>query len=61
MPVLFVASDDDPFVAPYGVERTHRWVKGPYRLEVLHGAGHNVPEVLAGATSALLLDHLREY
>nr|WP_083467208.1 alpha/beta hydrolase [Kibdelosporangium sp. MJ126-NF4]CEL21961.1 Epoxide hydrolase [Kibdelosporangium sp. MJ126-NF4]CTQ92741.1 Epoxide hydrolase (EC 3.3.2.9) [Kibdelosporangium sp. MJ126-NF4] len=61
VPTLFIASDDDPFVAASGVVRTHRWVKGPYRLEVLQRAGHNVPEVAAGETSALLLEHLRKY
>ncbi|ALG15600.1 haloalkane dehalogenase [Kibdelosporangium phytohabitans] len=61
VPTLFIASDSDPFVAPYGVAQTHRWVKGPYRLETLKGVGHSVPEAAPGATSAFLLDHLRRY
>lgn len=61
LPTLFIASTKDPFVAPYGVERTHNWVTGPYRLEVLDGVGHNVPEEAAAATSELLLSHLGKF
>ncbi|CAM3853005.1 alpha/beta fold hydrolase [Kibdelosporangium persicum] len=61
LPTLFIASTEDPFVAPYGVQRTHDWVTGPYRLEVLDGIGHNVPEEAAETTSALLLSHLERF
>ncbi|MCE7006165.1 alpha/beta hydrolase [Kibdelosporangium philippinense] len=61
LPTLFIASTKDPMVAPYGVERTHNWVTGPYRLEVLEGVGHNVPEEVAPTVSDLLLSHLGRF
>jgi pimeloyl-ACP methyl ester carboxylesterase len=58
VPTLFIASTADPFVAPYGVDATSRWVTGPYRLVNLEGIGHNVPEQAAEVTTSLLLAHL---
>jgi pimeloyl-ACP methyl ester carboxylesterase len=58
VPTLFIASTNDPMVAPSGVEATRNWVTGPYRLENLAGIGHNVPEQAAETTTALLLAHL---
>ncbi|WET76467.1 alpha/beta hydrolase [Amycolatopsis sp. QT-25] len=58
VPTLFIASTDDPMVAPSGVEATRNWVTGPYRLEILEGIGHNIPEQAAETTTTLLLAHL---
>jgi pimeloyl-ACP methyl ester carboxylesterase len=58
VPTLFIASTEDPVVAPSGVHATRDWVTGPYRLVNLPGIGHNVPEQAASTTSALLLAHL---
>lgn len=58
VPTLFIASTEDPMVAPSGVNATRKWVTGPYRLVNLPGIGHNIPEQAASTTSALLLAHL---
>jgi pimeloyl-ACP methyl ester carboxylesterase len=58
VPTLFIASTADENVAPYGIQATHRWVNGPYRLVTLDGIQHNVPEEAAEQTSALVLGHL---
>lgn len=58
VPTLFIASTNDPMVAPSGIRSTRNWVTGPYRLENLAGIGHNIPEQAAETTTALLLAHL---
>ncbi|WP_245745681.1 alpha/beta fold hydrolase [Nocardia altamirensis] len=58
VPTLFLAATDDPMVAMSGIQATAAWVTGPYRLDVLAGAGHTIPERAAAETSARLLDHL---
>jgi pimeloyl-ACP methyl ester carboxylesterase len=60
-PTLFIASTKDPFVAPWGVHATRKWVNGQYQLEYLAGVGHNVPEEAAERTSQLLLSHLGRF
>jgi pimeloyl-ACP methyl ester carboxylesterase len=37
---------------------TGRWVAGPYRLDVLEGAGHWLPEHHPEELAELLLEHL---
>ncbi|MGV9637811.1 alpha/beta fold hydrolase [Nocardia rhamnosiphila] len=44
VPTTLVWSDADLAVARAGVERTALYVTGPYRLVVLEGVGHWVPE-----------------
>ncbi|MEV0108488.1 alpha/beta hydrolase [Nocardia sp. NPDC050799] len=44
VPTTFVWSDADLAVARAGVDRTAEYVTGPYRLVVLEGVGHWVPE-----------------
>ncbi|GLZ82006.1 haloalkane dehalogenase [Actinorhabdospora filicis] len=61
VPALFIASDADVAVAMSGVHDTVNWVSGPYRLEILEGVGHFVPEEAAEETSRLLLEHLAVY
>ena len=39
---------------------TGRWVTGPYRLDVLDGAGHWLPEHHAAELARLVLDHLED-
>ncbi|WP_410659354.1 alpha/beta fold hydrolase [Amycolatopsis sp. lyj-112] len=58
VPTLFIASTKDPMVAPSGIHATKNWVSGRYRLEVLEGIGHNIPEQAPEATSTSLLAHL---
>lgn len=58
IPTMLIASDCDIAVAMSGVHDTANWVTGPYRLEILEGVGHFVPEEAAEETSRLLLEHL---
>ncbi|MFD5095824.1 alpha/beta fold hydrolase [Amycolatopsis thailandensis] len=58
VPTLFLASTKDPMVASSGIQATKNWVSGRYRLEILEGIGHNIPEEAAEATTRLLLEHL---
>jgi len=38
---------------------TRDWVTGPYRLEVLEGVSHWIPEEAADRVGPLLQEHLR--
>ena len=58
VPTMHVWSTDDPALGPEGAHRTGDHVDGPYRLEVLDGVGHWIPELAPAAFSRLLLDHL---
>ena len=57
-PTLHVWSDADPALGPVATYGTARHVAGEYRLEVLDGVGHWVPEAAADRLSALMLEHL---
>jgi pimeloyl-ACP methyl ester carboxylesterase len=58
VPTLFISSTKDPYLAAAGVRATANWVDGPYRLEVLEGIGHFIPEEVPERASELLLGHL---
>lgn len=58
-PTLHVWSDADPALGPVATYATAEHVVGPYRLVVLEGVSHWVPEEAADTLAALLLDHLR--
>jgi len=58
VPVLYLWGDHDRYLARAAAEATSRWVRGPYRFEVLEGAGHWLPEVEAQRLAAPLLAHL---
>ena len=58
VPTLFVWGTDDPALGPDGVHRTGDFVQAPYRLEILEGAPHWIPEANAERFTELLLDHL---
>lgn len=59
VPTLFVATDGDVAISRYAVDTCARWVTGPYRLEVLTGVSHWVPDEAPEALTTLLLEHLR--
>lgn len=59
VPTLHVWSDEDAALGPAGAYGTAAHVVGPYRLEVLHGVSHWVPEQAPVELSRLLLEHLR--
>jgi len=56
-PTLFVWGDEDPAIGAEAAEGCGRHVSGPYRYEVIEGAGHWVPEEQADTLNHLLLDH----
>ncbi len=57
-PTLYGWSTDDPALGRAAAEETATHVAGPYRLEVLDGIGHFVPEQAPDALNRLLLAHL---
>jgi pimeloyl-ACP methyl ester carboxylesterase len=59
VPTLYVWSDRDPALGRRAAEDTARWVRAPYRFEVLHGASHWIPEEHPAELGALVLEHLR--
>ncbi|GAB0102815.1 alpha/beta fold hydrolase [Nocardia sp. JMUB6875] len=59
VPVLQIWSDRDTAVLDTGVKSTHRYVDGPFRLEVLPGVSHWIPEEAPEPLSRLLIEHFR--
>jgi pimeloyl-ACP methyl ester carboxylesterase len=57
-PTLMVWSDGDRFLGRWGIERTATYVDGPYRLEVLEGISHWIPETAPDLLADLMIDHL---
>ena len=57
-PTLYAWSTEDPALGRVAAEETAIHVEGPYRFEVLEGAGHFVPEEVPDALNRLLLDHV---
>ena len=58
VPTLHVWSDGDAALGPGPTYATKDWVTGPYRLEVLEGVSHWIPEEAADQVGPLLLEHL---
>ncbi|MBB6628172.1 alpha/beta hydrolase [Nocardioides sp. KIGAM211] len=58
VPTLHVWSDGDHALRRAGAEGTAACVSGPYRLDVLPGVSHWIPEEAADALGALLVEHL---
>ncbi len=59
VPTLHVWSTGDPFLGRAATEATHQYVTGPYRLEVLEGVTHWIPELAAERTAELVVAHTR--
>ena len=59
VPTLHVWSTGDAFLGPAATARTRTHVTGPYRLEVLEGVPHWIPEVAAERTAELVVAHTR--
>lgn len=57
-PTLLIWGDQDPALGRRAVEATAGHVEGPYRLEVLEGAGHWLQFEAAEAVSRLLVGHV---
>ena len=58
VPTLYVWGSKDPALGRAAAEGTASHVTGPYRFEVLEGAGHWIPETEPDLLVPLLLDHL---
>jgi pimeloyl-ACP methyl ester carboxylesterase len=57
VPTLFIWSDGDIYLGREAAEATERYVRGPYRFEVIEGVDHWVPEKAPEKVNALLLEH----
>jgi pimeloyl-ACP methyl ester carboxylesterase len=57
VPALLLWSDGDRFLSRAAVERSGRYMQGPYRFEVLHGVSHWLPEQAPERVAALLVQH----
>ncbi|MFN2608864.1 MAG: alpha/beta fold hydrolase [Acidimicrobiales bacterium] len=58
VPTMFVWGEGDPAIGREAAEGCARHVSGPYRFQVMAGAGHWIPEQQAVALNRMLLDHL---
>jgi pimeloyl-ACP methyl ester carboxylesterase len=61
VPTLHVWGDHDPYLGRAAVEASAEYVAAPYRLEVLAGAGHWLPELAADRLGELLPAHVRAH
>lgn len=57
VPALMFWGDRDPALGRWAAEHTADHVTGPYRFEVLGGAGHWLPEKRADVMAPVLLEH----
>ena len=55
---VLVWSDGDRFVTRTAARLNERWMRGPYRFEVLPGVSHWLPEEAPARVAALILEHL---
>jgi pimeloyl-ACP methyl ester carboxylesterase len=60
VPTLHVWSTADPALGREGAEATGDHVEGPYRLEVLEGVDHWIPEHAPDRLNELLLEHVAQ-
>ncbi|WP_024795319.1 alpha/beta fold hydrolase [Tomitella biformata] len=58
VPAMLIWSDGDPFLGRRGAELTARFVDAPYRLEVLPGVHHWIPELAPQRTAELILEEI---
>jgi pimeloyl-ACP methyl ester carboxylesterase len=59
VPTRYLWGSGDPALGPRAARTTGDWVTGPYRFEVLPGAGHWLPEHHPDAVARVVLDQLR--
>jgi pimeloyl-ACP methyl ester carboxylesterase len=58
VPTLYVWGDADGTVGRMAAEATADFVTGPYRFEVVAGAGHFLTDEVPQVVNRLLLEHL---
>lgn len=56
---VLIWGDEDPALGRKSVDATPQFVKGPYRLEVLQGAGHWLQFERPAEVTSILLRHVR--
>jgi pimeloyl-ACP methyl ester carboxylesterase len=61
VPTLYVWSDGDRYLSRYAADRTARYVKGPYRFEVLEGMSHWLPTAAADRLAPMVIEHLAAF
>jgi pimeloyl-ACP methyl ester carboxylesterase len=59
VPTLHVWSTEDAFLGRAGIEATAAFVDAPYRLEILDGVSHWIPELAADRVAELVTAHVR--
>jgi pimeloyl-ACP methyl ester carboxylesterase len=59
VPTLHVWSTGDTFLGRAGTDATAQFVDAPYRLEVLDGVTHWIPELAAERVAELVTAHIR--
>ena len=58
VPTLHIWSDQDPALGRAGTDATAEWVDAPYRLEVLEGVSHWIPEEAADRIGPMIREHI---
>jgi pimeloyl-ACP methyl ester carboxylesterase len=58
VPALMVGSDGDAAVSLEAVHGNGAWMRGPYRLEVLSGVSHWIPDEVPDRLADLVLEHV---
>lgn len=61
VPTMYIWSTEDVALGREAAEMTVEYVEGPYRLEVLDGVSHWVPEEAAADVNRLLREHFAPY
>ena len=59
VPTLHVWSTGDAFLGRAGIEDTARFVDAPYRLEIIEGVSHWLPELAADRVAELVTTHVK--
>jgi pimeloyl-ACP methyl ester carboxylesterase len=59
VPTLHMWSTGDTFLGRAGIDATAQFVEAPYRLEVLEGVSHWIPELAADRVAELVIAHVR--
>ena len=60
VPALMVGSDGDSAVSLEAVHGNGAWMRGPYRLEVLPGVSHWIPDEEPDRLADLVLEHVEK-
>ncbi|EFV14170.1 alpha/beta fold hydrolase [Segniliparus rugosus] len=60
-PTLMIGSDADVAISPVAMRRAGRGVDGPFRLEMLPGVSHWIPDEKPEVVADLVLQHIAEH